>query len=80
MKYQRLVLNRIQNYPSALIHALQGANQKEQDAITTVFTIDETIKYCCEDGDEVYSCFVDFSKAFDRMWVDAMLYKLYHYA
>ena len=42
--------------------------------------IDEVIKSCCDDDDHVYSCFVDFSKAFDRMWIDAMLYKLYHHA
>lgn len=76
---QRLVLNRIQNFPSTPIHGLQGAYQKEQDAITA-FMIDEAIKSCCDDGDHVYSCFVDFSKAFDRMWIDAMLYKLYHHA
>ena len=52
----------------------------EQDALTTSFIIDETIKSSCEDGDQVYVCFVEISKAFDQIWIDAMLYKLYHHA
>lgn len=75
---QRLILNRIQMRPSTPIHFLQGAYQKGQDALTTAFMIDETIKNCCEQGDRVHACFVDISKAFDQMWIDAMLYKLYH--
>ncbi len=41
--------------------------------------IDESIRDCCENKDRVYTCFVDISKAFGRMWIDAMLYKLYHH-
>ena len=77
---QRIILNRISKRPKTAIHCLQGAYQKQQDALTTAFIIDETIRSCCEDGDQVYVCFVDISKAFDRMWIDAMLYKLYHHA
>lgn len=77
---QRIILNRISKRPKSVIHCLQGAYQKQQDALTTAFMIDETIKNCCEEGDQVYACFVDISKAFDRMWIDAMLYKLYHHA
>ena len=77
---QRIILNRIQSLPPTQIHSLQGAYQKEQDALTTAFMIDESIKSCCEEGDCVYACFVDIRKAFDKMWIDAMLYKLFHQA
>lgn len=76
---QRLVLNRILKQPNSRIHRLQGAYQSQQSALTTAFLIDETIKSCCEESDKVYACFVDITKAFDRMWIDAMLFKLYHH-
>ena len=71
---QRIILNRIQSLPPTQIHSLQGAYQKEQDALTTAFMIDESIKSCCDEGDCVYACFVDIRKAFDKMWIDAMLF------
>ena len=77
---QRIILNRMQLIPGIQIHSLQGAYQKEQDALTTAFMIDESIKSCCDEGDCVYTCFVDIRKAFDKMWIDAMLYKLFHQA
>jgi hypothetical protein len=49
------------------MHTLQGAYQKEQDALSTAFMI----KSCCDAGDYVYACFVDVRKAFDKMWIDA---------
>lgn len=77
---QRIILNRILKRSKTAIHCLQGAYQNQQDALTTAFIIDETIKSCCEEGDQAYVCFVDISKAFDRMWINAMLYKLYYHA
>ena len=70
----------MQLIPGTQIHSLQGAYQKEQEALTTAFMIDESIKSCCGEGDCVYACFVDIRKAFDKMWIDAMLYKLFHQA
>ena len=31
-----------------------------------------------EQGSNVISCFVDVRKAFDTIWIDGLLYKLYH--
>jgi hypothetical protein len=42
--------------------------------------IDESIKSCCDEGDCVYACFLDIRKAFDKMLIEAMLYKLFHKA
>ena len=78
---QRIILNRMQLIPGTQIHSLYGAYKKKQDALTTAFMIDESInKSCCDEGDCVYACFVDIRKAFDKMWIDAMLYKLFHQA
>lgn len=75
---ERIVLQRIYTKPRCNLHFLQGAYRSEHDAVTTAFTIDETIKHCCEEGDKVYVCYVDISKAFDNLWINGMLYKLYH--
>ena len=77
---QRIILKRIQLIPGTQIHSLQGAYKKEQDALTTAFMIDESIKSCCDEGNCVYACFADIHKAFDKMWIDAMLCKLFHQA
>ena len=45
-----------------------------------IVALDESIKSCCDEGDCVYAWFVDVRKAFDKMWNDAMLYKLFHQA
>ena len=64
--------------PKFRLHTLQGAYRSEHDALITSFIIDETIKHYCEEGDKVYVCYVDFRKAFDNLWINGMLYKLYY--
>ena len=77
---KRLVLTIINKKSSCCLHPLQGAYRSGHDALTTAFVIDETIKHCCEEGDKVYMCYVDIKKAFDNLWINGMLYKLYHNA
>lgn len=74
---ERLVLLRIQKKPKCTLHNLQGAYRSEQDALTTAFITDETIKHCCEEKDKVYVCYIDITKAFDKLWINGMLYKLF---
>jgi hypothetical protein len=76
--FERLVLNRLQNKIRCRPHPLQGAYQAERDALTTSFVIDESTKHCCEENDKVFACYVDVSKAFDKVWINGMLFKLYH--
>ncbi len=72
------MLNRLQNKIRCKPHPLQGAYQVERDALTTAFAIDESIKHCCEENDKVFACYVDVSKAFDKVWINGMLFKLYY--
>ena len=58
---QCFVFNKIQNHLRTPIHNIQRVYRKVQEVITAAFISDETIKSCCDDGDRVYSCFVDFS-------------------
>lgn len=74
---ERIILLRIQQKPQCIPHSLQGAYRSEHDALTTAFIIDETIKHCCEENDKVYVCYVDITKAFDNLWINGMLFKLY---
>ena len=78
--FERIVLKRLQQKIRCQPHPLQGAYQAEHDALTTSFIIDESIKHCCEENDKVFACYVDVSKAFDKVWINGMLFKLYYNA
>jgi hypothetical protein len=75
---ERIVLSQLQKQQNCLHHPLQGGYQKQQDALTTCFAIEEVINNCSEDNDKVYAAYMDISKAFDTMWINGMLYKLYY--
>ena len=38
--------------------------------------LQECAEYCKEKGSSLYSCFMDAEKAFDRVWINGLLYKL----
>ena len=40
------------------------------------FIQQECAEYCREKGSSLYSCFMDAEKAFDRVWINGLLYKL----
>ena len=40
-------------------------------------TVQECAEYCRERGRCLYSCFMDAEKAFDRVWINGLLYKLH---
>jgi hypothetical protein len=74
---ENITLRRINSKHNGCIDELQGAYQKQQSALTSAFIIDEVINHCLEDGDRIFVGYVDIAKAFDRMWINGVLYKLY---
>ena len=76
---ERIVLSRLLRELKYLHHPLQGGYQKQQDALTTCFTIEQVINQCLEEKEKVYVAYMGISKAaFDTKGINSMLFKLYH--
>ena len=41
------------------------------------FTILESINHMLERGNKVFGCFLDVRKAFDTVWIDGLLFKIF---
>ena len=57
---------------------LQFGFREGVGCIEASFTILETINHMLERGSKVFSCFLDVRKAFDTVWIDGLLYKLFN--
>ena len=55
----------------------QAAFRKTFRTTDHIYTLQSIInKYCLKQRGKLYTCFVDFKKAFDSVWREGMLYKL----
>ena len=57
---------------------LQFAHQKSNSCVMASFVLQEVINHYKEEGSNVYSCFLDSSKAFDTVWIDGLFFKLFN--
>lgn len=60
-----------------LIDERQSGFRKKARTSDNVFIIKSLHeKFCLQDGKKLFACFIDFKKAFDSVWHDALLLKL----
>ena len=60
-----------------LLHFSQAAYRKKSRTTDHIFTFKSILNnYCLKKKQKLYCCFIDFKKAFDSVWRDAMLLKL----
>ena len=74
--FERILLNRISSMQKPF-NPLQGGFQKGMGCTMTSFLLQESVNYAKENGSKLYICFLDAKKAFDKVWHDGLLLKLY---
>ena len=77
--YEMVLLNRLENYAkqNRLFSNLQFGFQEGVGCTEASFTILESINHMLERGSKVFRCFLDAHEAFDTVWIDGLLYKLF---
>ena len=74
-----IILNRLEKFASQAGYFLemQFGFQEGSGCIAASFTILETINHMLERGSKMFSCFLDVRKAFDTVWIDGLMHKLF---
>ena len=74
-----ILLNRLDNFPvhKGFFSEMQFGFQEGVGCTEASFTVLETINQMLECSSKVFSCFLDVRKAFDTVWIDGILYKLF---
>ena len=77
--YEMILLNRLEKFAKqqGFFSNLQFGFEKGVGCIEASFSILETINHMLERGSKVFGCFLDVRKAFDTIWIDGLLYKLF---
>ena len=74
-----VLLNRLEKHAvdEGLFSDMQFGFKEGVGCTEVSFTILETINHMLERGSKVFGCFLDVRKAFDTVWIDGLLYKLF---
>ena len=77
--YEMVLLNRLEKYAkqNRLFSNLQFGFQEGVGCTEGSFTILESINPMLERGSKVFGCYLNVRKAFDTVWIDGLLYKLF---
>ena len=77
--YEMVLLNRLENYAkqNRLFSNPYFGFQEGVGCTEASFTILESINHMLERESKVFGCFLDVCKAFDTVWIDGLLYKLF---
>ena len=76
--YQCLLKCRMQGKFETSLSPLQGGGLQMVSCIHSSLLVRETISWNLEQKNNVFVCFLDARKAFDSVWVNGMIYKLFH--
>ena len=74
-----IIPNRLEKFASQAVYfsEMQFGFQEGSGCIEASFTILETINHMLERGNKMFSCSFDVWKAFDTVWIDGLMYKLF---
>ena len=74
-----MLLNRLEKFAEqqGLFSNTQFSFKEGVSCTEASFTILESINHMFEWGSKVFGCFLDILKAFDTVWIDGLLFKLY---
>ena len=74
-----IILNRLEKFASqaGYFSEMQLGFQEGSGFVEASFTIVETINHMLERGSKMFSCFLHVRKAFDTVWIDGLMYKLF---
>ena len=77
--YEMVLLDRTEKFAgkNAYFSNLQFGFQEGVGCLETSFTILESINHMLKRGNKLFACFLDVRKAFDTVWIDGLLYKLF---
>ena len=79
--FEKLILNRIMKVIELsgvpFPNPLQFGSRKDHGALTAAFVLHDSISFFLERSSPVFALFLDNAKAFDRVWIHGLLYKLY---
>ena len=77
--YEMVLLNRLEKFveQQGLFSNMQFGFKEGVGCTEASFTILESINHMLERGSKVFGCFLDVRKAFDTVWIDGLLFKLF---
>ena len=77
--YEMIIVNRLEQFASqkGYFSQMQFAFQDGVGCVEASFTTLETISHMLERGSTIFGCFLDVCKAFDTIWTDGLLFKLF---
>ena len=74
-----VLLNRLEKFAEqqGLFSNMQFGFKEGVGCTEASFTILESVNHMLERGSKVFGCFLDVQKAFDTVWIDGLLFKLF---
>ena len=75
--YEKVLLTLCKEDGKANLNKLQSGFQPNMGCMMTAFMVRESMHFTAELGSKLYMCFLDIRQAFDRVWQDLLMVKLY---